>query len=96
MNQLKPFIMRKLVFAALAGVFMLSSGFSPYSETENSLKTKNPFYDCQYTITASWTNVFGQEFSETRSYSAVTVGPRDCQGTMDMHVTALNLGLREW
>ncbi len=47
MNQLKPFIMRKLVFAALAGVFMLSSGFSPYSETENSLKTKNPFYDCQ-------------------------------------------------
>ena len=28
MNHLKHFIMRKLVFAALAGVFMLSSGFA--------------------------------------------------------------------
>ena len=34
MNQLKPFIMRKLVFAALAGVFILSSGFSAIEDIE--------------------------------------------------------------
>ncbi|WP_438969076.1 hypothetical protein [Nonlabens sp.] len=39
-NQLKHFIMRKLVFAALAGVFMLSSGF-----TTSSLKIEDENYD---------------------------------------------------
>lgn len=38
-NQLKHFIIRKLVFAALAGVFMLSSGFSV---VDNSIESKNP------------------------------------------------------
>ncbi|WP_292892536.1 hypothetical protein [Nonlabens sp.] len=91
--------MRKLVVAALAGVFMWSSGFSSneIDDLESDPLTDNvDFFDCTYDVVATRTNVFGQVIREVRTYTLNTLGREDCEGHINYHLTALRLGIIKW
>lgn len=88
--------MRKLVFTALAVVFMLSSGFAKI-EIENLQESdKEVFFDCTYDIIGATTNSFGQPVTVVQSFSVETIGRADCEGVINYHLTALRLGILKW
>jgi hypothetical protein len=67
-------IMRKLVFAALAVVFMLSSGFVS-SEIDN---TESIISNCEIVITRTTIDDNGDKITETRTHYYNAADERDC------------------
>jgi hypothetical protein len=82
--------MRKLVFAALAGVFMLSSGFSVEESAENITAENDSttlvvnesaglddFGTCNFTLRTTY-YIDGGSYSVDRSYSAEASSQAEC------------------
>lgn len=103
--------MKKLIFTALAAVFMLSSGFSSVEENsiaDLSVSIENQssitissvnFEDggmCRYSITRTWRDAAGDTQSETKYYSFWSTSEDACNARANDHVTLLSLSLMEF
>lgn len=78
--------MKKLVFAALAGVFMLSSGFA----TLDGSKLESPNGTCTYSITTTVTYPNGYSYSYSTQYVREANSLQHCMSIRDNHVATLN------
>lgn len=85
--------MKKLIFAALAAVFMLSSGFTKENQIIKDVSSSEDFYDCTYTLFITELNAFGDPVRVRRTYSVNTIGPEDCKGHMQLHMRAISIGI---
>ena len=82
--------MRKLFFAALAGVFMLSSGFSTgIDEIEDSVP-------CNYSITRTWIGANMEAQQETHYFYGTADNDLQCSGRQRHHIAGLNMGVTPW
>jgi hypothetical protein len=81
-------IMRKLVFAALAGVFMLSSGFVS-SEIDN---TESIISNCEIVITRTTIGDNGDKITETRTHYYNAADERDCNYVSGQTLRMYQLG----
>jgi hypothetical protein len=93
--------MKKVIFMALATVFMLSSGFeSSNIIVKGKLTDATPeleiVYDCNYAIVRTAYNGFGRPYAETKHYSVNTIGPEDCEGHKSFHLAGLSAGVSRW
>jgi hypothetical protein len=82
-------IMRKLVFAALAGVFMLSSGFASIETLEEEY---SPYGTCTITITRTSIDEEGNEITETRVHITEADDERDCNVRASFTLRAYQTG----
>jgi hypothetical protein len=80
-------IMRKLVFAALAGVFMWSSGFATLNS--NDLVEKD-FGTCSYTIETTYTYADGSQRTFSRPVTTEANSLQHCMAIARNHVAFLN------
>jgi hypothetical protein len=78
-------IMRKLVFAALAGVFMLSSGFANNSANQKNVDSEikenldlEDFGNCDFAITYTTRGEDGEWTQETVFYSTWAMSNNSC------------------
>lgn len=69
--------MKKIVFAALAAVFMLSSGFTENSNFTSNLDSEE-FGNCDFAITYRTRNDEGEWTSETVFYSTWAMSDNSC------------------
>jgi hypothetical protein len=83
--------MKKFVFAALAAIFMMSSGF-----VDNNTIPVEDFYDCHYSITRTSFGPQGQVYKEKRRYFAIVDNAYACGGVANMHLTNIVMGNRPW
>lgn len=84
--------MKKLVFTALAAVFMLSSGFS-----EGKLVNQDPEQICSWTIYATILNSSTYEIeTQNRTFYSYGTSDRDCDNQAQAHLWALQLGVTPW
>tara|TARA_R110002012_G_scaffold175365_1_gene340206 strand:+ start:90 stop:401 length:312 start_codon:yes stop_codon:yes gene_type:complete len=103
--------MKKLFFAALAAVFMLSSGFSSIEndnlEIPNQIQKEEIFKSsdveyfgtCNYSLTRTWTDADGNAQSETKNFSYTSenmTSQQDCDTYVSAHLLSLSLSLVEW
>jgi hypothetical protein len=86
-------IMRKLVFAALAGVFMLSSGFS----SPNSIDVvEDDSVDCNYSITRTYIGANLEPIEETHYFYGTADNDLQCSVRIRHHLAGLNMGVAPW
>jgi hypothetical protein len=70
--------MRKFMFAALAGVFMLSSGFTPTEKVDQSVD--GDYYNCRFVITTTYMNMDGTTGTDYNYFTVHAGNENDCQG----------------
>ncbi len=83
--------MRKLLFAALAGVFMLSSGF-----VSGEVAIESDFQNCTYSISRAYIDSRGEPQVETKTFSREVLNDLECTYVSTSHVWYLNQGEIAW
>ena len=84
--------MRKVVFMALATVFVLSSGFADKPKVENF----EDFQTCNYSITRTTMGANGLLQMETKFFSIEVENDFECHFRAIDHKWDLVLGTRPW
>jgi hypothetical protein len=87
--------MRKLVFAALAGVFMWSSGFV-VGDKNTETSVEGIYVSCNYAITRHWVDHNLQPQEETHYFYGTADNDVQCAGRQRHHIAGLNMGVRAW
>jgi hypothetical protein len=72
--------MRKLLFAALAGVFMFSSGFSSFDLSKDvTEEIQDEIFECASYIQVSGIGAMGEPVEEITNYTRETDDAEGCQ-----------------
>jgi hypothetical protein len=89
--------MKKFVFAALAAVFIISSGFA--ATTNSEFATSLLLEDggmCRYGVTRSYIDEQRRMRQETKYYSFYAEDRTECESRAGMHAELLNAGISKW
>jgi hypothetical protein len=94
MNQLKHFITIKLVFAALAGVFMWSSGFVSDDNIESN--GDQMYVPCNYALTRTTRGPNFTMIQETKIFLGTADSEFACANNIRNHLAGLNMRVTAW